>query len=428
MNANISRLGAAALFVFMSGLYSFSFFQRVAVPGSIFNDLQVEFAVSAGAITALSSIYLFIYAGQQFFIGMLTDRFGGVKVTLAGGVFLCLGAVLFTFSKSMGMLYFSHALVGLGAGAMYLSGIKEIDKLFRPENFAPLVGVFCVIGYSGGLLGTRPFRGLVDSLGWRQALLAVAILAVVFWIGTFLAGRGVDRGRQGAVPVSMFGNIGKVFRNPRIYPLLFAGMINFSIYFSFQSTIGPKFLGDFLGIEAAQSTRYTFFMMLSTLSTMLISGPLTRILGNRRKPFIVFASFNSVFCVSLILCTVLFKLPAACFMVAFAMLAVSAGLTPVIVSFVKELNHRDAAGLAVGTQNTATYLAVAFSASLIGFILDLFRKAAVTTSGGAVVYPAGAYLAIFWVMLAFAIISVIWALKTQETKGVNVYAEPKPHN
>lgn len=421
MDKTISNTRAFVLFLLMGGLYAISFFQRVAVPGTIFNDIQKEFAICAGAVTALSSIYLFIYAGQQFFVGILTDKFGGVKVTLVSGAILCIGSILFPLSDSLWLLYVSRALIGLGAGAMYLSGIKEIDRLFKAENFAPLVGIFCVIGYGGGLLGTRPFRGLVDAMGWRTSLMAVAAVSVILLIMTFFAGRKVHSAKEDTGKTSVFKKIKQVFSNVRIYPLLIAGMINFSLYFTIQSTIGSKFIGDFLDLSPSQATHYTFVMMLFTLTTMLVAGPLSRMCGNKRKPFVIFASINCLSAVSLLLGGVLFKLPAFCFMVAYVMLAISAGFTPVTVSFIKELNSKDVAGLSVGTQNTATYVSVAISAGLIGLILDIFKKETIMTASGAIIYPTMGYVAIFSTMFIFASLSVIAAFKTQETHGENIW-------
>ena len=83
----------------ITGLYFFSFFQRVAVPGSIFNDIQTEFGISAADVTKLSAIYLFVYASMQPFAGYMADRFGGIRVVIVSGLLLCLGSILFPLSQ-----------------------------------------------------------------------------------------------------------------------------------------------------------------------------------------------------------------------------------------------------------------------------------------------------------------------------------------
>jgi len=415
---------ALVLLLMMCGLYFVSFFQRVAIPGTIFNELQKDFAASASAVTALGAIYLLVYASLQLFIGMLTDRHGGIKITLICGICLCAGSVLFPLSGSLWALYLSRALVGVGASGMYLSIIKETDTLFSARNFAPLIGLFCMIGYGGGLFATKPFRGLVDLMGWRVALLLVAGLAVIFLALTYFAGRPFMVKKPVISEKPALEKIRRVIMNSLAYPLFIASMINFSIYFSMQATIGPKFIGDFLKLDAGQSTKYTFVMMLFTMAMMFISGNLSRWLGNKRKPFLVFGSVNTLLAVVILLAGTIYKFPPACFLAAYVMLAVSGGLTPVTVSFVKELSPGDVAALSVGLQNTVSYVAVAVSANLIGLILDVFKSSAVAVNG-AWVYPAEAYITIFTVMLFFAFISVASSLRSRETSGQSIYGAPR---
>jgi len=408
---------AFILLLFMSGLYFMSFFQRVAVPGTLFNELQRDFASSASAITALGAIYLFVYACSQVFIGMLADRYGGVKVILVCGSLLCAGSIVFPMAHTLWVLYFSRALIGVGASGMYLSIIKETDSLFSAKNFAPLIGFFCVIGYGGGLFATTPFRWMVNLSGWRTALFIVAFASALLLLLTYFSGRKyMERKKNAANSKTILRKTFNVLKNTKIYPLLAAGMINFSIYFSIQATIGPKFIGDFLKLDSSDSTRFTFFMMLVTMGMMFTSGSLSRLTGNKRKPFLIFCSVNTIISTGILLMGVLMKFPPPYFMFAYLMLALTAGFAPVTAAFVKELNPRDVAALSVGVQNTATYMAVALSSNIIGLILDIFKTKTVVHAG-AVIYPPEAYITIFVTMLVFAVISLFSAALSKETNG-----------
>ena len=44
----------------MSAVYFFAYFQRVAVPGTIFTELQTEFHTSAGTVAWLAAVYLYL--------------------------------------------------------------------------------------------------------------------------------------------------------------------------------------------------------------------------------------------------------------------------------------------------------------------------------------------------------------------------------
>jgi predicted MFS family arabinose efflux permease len=421
---NIKR-HALILLLLMAGLYFFSYFQRVAIPGTIFNEIQKDFTASASAVTALSSIYLLIYASLQLVIGMLTDRYGGVKIILLCGLCLCAGSVLFPLSKSLWMLYLSRALVGVGASGMYLCIIKETDELFSSRNFVSLVGLFCMIGYSGGLFGTKPFRGMVDAMGWRPALLLVAVITAVFLVLTYLIGRSFMGKTRIIAGQPVRAKLLRVLKNTLAYPLIIATTINFTLYFSIQAMIGPKFIEDFLKLGAGESTKYTFIMMLTTVTMMSISGNLSRLLGNRRKPFIVFGSVNAMCAVGLLLAGTLWRLPPPCFLTGYIMLAMSCGLTPVVVSFLKELSPSDVAAMAIGYQNTLCYIGVALSAYLIGMILDMFKAQAVSING-AWIYPSQAYVTILSVMFCAAVVSVLAILRSRETQGQTIYGTSGP--
>ena len=415
---------ALILLLLMSGLYFFSYFQRVAIPGTVFNEIQKEFSASASAVTALGSIYLLIYAGLQLVIGMLTDRHGGVKIILLCGLCLCAGSALFPLSSSLWMLYLSRALVGVGASGMYLCIIKETDLLFSSRNFVSLMGLFCMIGYSGGLLGTRPFRGMVDSLGWRPALLLIALVTFVFLVLTYLAGRSFMGNTRITAGQPVREKLLRVMKNKMAYPLMIAATINFTLYFSIQAMIGPKFIEDFLKLRAGESTRYTFIMMLTTVTMMSISGNLSRLLGNRRKPFIVFGSVNAMCAIGLLLAGTIFRFPPSCFLAGYVMLAMSCGLTPVVASFLKELSPVDVAAMSLGYSNTLCYVGVALSAYLLGMVLDMFKAQAVSMNG-AWIYPAQAYITILSIMFCAAIVSVLAILRSRETKGQSIFGAPE---
>ncbi len=403
----------------MAGLYFFSFFQRVAIPGSIFNDLQSHYSISAAAVTRLSAIYLFVYAVMQPFAGYLADRFGGIRVVLVSGVLLCAGSMLFPFSRITTELYLCRALVGLGASTMYLCMVKETDHYFGGKNFAPIFGLLCFIGYSGGLAGTRPFRMLVEALGWQKACVYVAAATIIMLVFTWIMMMKVDRDKIIRPKMHILQSIKLVFSNKLSYPLLLTTPFCFSLYFTIQATIGPKVLEDFCGISSLTATNYTFIMMFCTISSMLLSGMVSRVLGNKRKLFIIVYSVSTLFAMLILLLATIFKFPSWVFLIGYIFPAISAGFTPVTVSMMKELNRADNAAVAVGMMNTVTYGMVAIMSQVTGRILDLFRDSA-TVINNATIYPRIAYITLFGVFLFVALIPFIASFFSRETNGENI--------
>jgi uncharacterized membrane protein len=67
----LSPVRAVTAMAAMVALYFFSFFLRTAIPGTIFDELQSDLKLTASSVTALGSIYLYIYAAMQLLVGLL---------------------------------------------------------------------------------------------------------------------------------------------------------------------------------------------------------------------------------------------------------------------------------------------------------------------------------------------------------------------
>ena len=65
------------LFIPMLLLYASSYFQRTAVPGTIFSQLQADLGLNAFQIAGIGASFVYIYALSQLVVGMLADKYGG---------------------------------------------------------------------------------------------------------------------------------------------------------------------------------------------------------------------------------------------------------------------------------------------------------------------------------------------------------------
>ena len=125
----ISLIVLGMLFYFVAN------FQRIAVPGAIFDVLEQELSVGAPQITAFGALFMYVYAFTQLLNGIFVDRFGGYRVMSVGAIVMGLGCIIFPLSSNLSLMYFSRALLGLGGSMFYLSLIKELGKLFEEKDF-----------------------------------------------------------------------------------------------------------------------------------------------------------------------------------------------------------------------------------------------------------------------------------------------------
>ena len=56
-------------FAAMAVIYGLAYFQRTGIPGTIFDELQHDFGLSASAVTALGAVFIYVYAGMQLVVG-----------------------------------------------------------------------------------------------------------------------------------------------------------------------------------------------------------------------------------------------------------------------------------------------------------------------------------------------------------------------
>lgn len=402
----------------ITGIYFFSMFQRVAVPGTIFNELQSSFLATAAQVAALGAIYLYIYGGMQLFAGMLADGIGSSRTLVAGGALLAAGSLFFPLSSSMEHLYMSRAAVGFGASLIYISMLKHIDISFSRENFPLVFSISIVAGYSGGLAGTYPFERMSGFAGWRESLMLAGIICLLF---TAFAGTRLRKTLARRKNSCSAGTIGKILRNGKIFPVMASGSANFSVYFLLQATIGKKMLEDFAGLSSPSAATFTFLMMLTTMVSVLFHGFAGKRTG-RRKPFSVAGASLTAAGAGIILANLLFFNSPRLFLFSY-LLCSWAGGNILNATLVKETCPSGAAGTAVGIYNGAMYTSVAVTANIAGVVMDSFRHQAIETAD-AIVYPAAAYVAIFSGCAALGAFSVAAALRIDDPKTGSMAGTP----
>lgn len=403
----------------MVGLYFFSYFQRVAVPGTIFNELQVDFKTSAGAITALSAIFLYVYGTLQVFTGVLADRFGGMRMLLTGGTLMTMGAISFPLARSIPLLYATRILLAVGASFMFLSLVKEIDTLFDRRHFAMWLSVTLFFGYTGGLVGTLPLERAVHWFGWRLSLVGIGLLCAVVLLANFLLYKKIQRPQILQISSGRF-YLKDVFCNPRSWLIILPSGVTFSIYFLFQASIGKKMLTDVCGIGSAQAASITFAMLLVCMIGTSLTGFIPRLIGERRKPILIGATTLMLGATTFMLWMLSIEAGAPWLMMGYVMLAMASAISPITCSLIKEVNPEEAAATSVGAVNCLCYLCVAAATNLAGIVMDAFHAQALVTPT-AILYPVNAYRVILTGCLIAATASWISSLCVSETRGQCTY-------
>src|SRR5882672_3687678 len=178
--------------------------------------LQAQFGLSYAAIGALKAVYSGAMASGQIPSGLLAKRLGGVRVLAAGTVLIAVGYGLAGLTGSLYGVIAGLLLAGLGGSTQHPIGSSLVSAAFPGLRSRTALGTYNFTGDVGKVLLPALFAVIAASLGWQQALIVIAALAVL--------GAGVILGSLKPVPLHDKGDEGKAMAGqdrPWAYWLLF---------------------------------------------------------------------------------------------------------------------------------------------------------------------------------------------------------------
>ncbi len=388
--------------------YFFANFQRIAIPGAVYNILQNELSVNAPQITMFGAIFMYVYALTQLINGVLVDKFGGFRVMLVGGIILSLGALIFPLSSSLYIMYLSRGLIGLGSSMFYLSLIKELKNIVSEKNFGIAISVMLFIGYSGGIAANAPFVYAMRFASWREILFILACIATIGIVIFTLLLKGIK--------------LPKINRNVKLRTLPFRLVLhkrhnrnlfsfaccNFAISYAIQTIIGKKFLEDFCLMTSTKAALVLSGMAIIAALFNIVNAYICKLFHNNRVKFLKNASIIT-FCSLLCLCILLiFDIKTDFVAVIFCILAANASLSSLLVPVLHLTNRKFVSSTAVSIMNFCFFTMVGILGTLMGFLLNLFPH---KTIGSTIVYSNEAYLTVFGMFFFLSVFEMYKAMK-----------------
>lgn len=391
-----------ALFYFIAN------FQRIAIPGAVFDVLQQELSVTAPYITAFGAIFMYIYAFNQLVIGVLVDRFGGLRVMLTGGAILGIGALLFPISSNLPLMYFSRVLVGLGGSTFYLSLIRELREFFLDKNFGIAISVMLCIGYCGGIAANAPFVFMMQHINWREILLIIGgIVAAGVILFAILSTkiRYPEINENVKLRTLPFRLVLHKKHNRNLFSF---ACCNFGISYAIQAIIGKKFLEDFCMMPPSKASIVLSIMAVIAAIFNIINASFCKMCHNHRVVFLKNASVITFVSLLMICLCLIFNIRTGYIALIFFILAGNASLTSLLVPVLHLTNRKMVSGTAVSIMNFCFFMMVGFLGTAMGFLLNLFEPEKVNN---VLVYSNKSYLAVFGMFFLISVFELYKARK-----------------
>jgi MFS family permease len=179
---------------------------NVSNVGAVADPLSAHYGVSLAAVGLLTTALFVTHLAVQLPSGRGADRFGARRVALLAIVAAVVGNAVLLVDAGFELALLGRAIVGLGSGAAFVSGL---DLVRAGGGGAALQGLYGGATMTGGGLALMIVPPLTDATSWRAPYWSAVALALLAVIPT-LAATGLPR----------VGHAGEwVLRDPALLPI-----------------------------------------------------------------------------------------------------------------------------------------------------------------------------------------------------------------
>ena len=268
-------MNAGLILLTLSYVFSQFFRSFLAVMAEV---LERDLGALPDDLALASGIWFLVFAAMQIPVGWALDQVGPRRTSallfLVGGAG---GAAGFALAQSPTHVVWAMGLIGLGCSPVLMAAYYTFARMYRPAVFASLAATVLGVGTLGNLAGTVPLTLLVEAIGWRETLWALAAATAVIATALFFTVQDPPK-----VETEQRGSVLDILRMPAlwlIFPMMFA---NYAASGGLRAVwIGP-YLRDVQGMTPNAVGIATLIMGVAMIAGTFAYGPLDRLLGTRK--------------------------------------------------------------------------------------------------------------------------------------------------
>jgi predicted MFS family arabinose efflux permease len=218
---------------------------------------------------------LFWGMGQPLF-GVIADKFGAWRVLAIGAVLYFSGLVVMAIAPSPVWLHIGGGiLIGLGVAACSFGVVlASIARLVSPEKRSFAFGLGTASGSVGMFIFAPISQGLIDTLGWSDSLIAIAVVMLIIPLLAIPLRGNSSTSKFAAVEFEQ--TVGAALREAfasKGYLLLTSGFFVCGFQVAFITAHFPAYISD-LGIASRWAvvaiSLIGFFNILGSLASGII--------------------------------------------------------------------------------------------------------------------------------------------------------------
>jgi sugar phosphate permease len=430
MRKDLIRLFRYRWFVFSlaASVYFFGYFYRLS-SAAMSQAFVKEWSVTGTALGVMSSLYFFFYAAVQLPVGVLCDVIGQKKVITLGTIIMISGSLLSYIAPTFTILAVGRALIGTGAGFLFLPLGKFIRYWFREEEFTTVLSLNVSISNVSAVLASAPLLTLMRLVGWRNIFLLISmiLLSLVILIARFVEDSPEKMGfpsieqNKPETTIEKTNNKSNIirgistwFHNPTFFIIAILMTIEYGTLMGFQGLWAVPFLSDVYKMNQSTIGILVLFMAFGMIVGGVSAGYTSdKIFKGRRKINIVIASisYTITWCLLLFVVTSqmhnFFLLGFLFFMISFS----NSFVTMPILGLVADLSPKEIYGTIAGVSNIFPFIGAVFFQGIMGVILDASKP---IIKNGVKIFPLEGYIWTFTLCVVAVFISILLSLFIKE--------------
>jgi MFS family permease len=372
-------------------------------------DAQERFHIGAGAVASFAVLQLLVYAGLQVPVGLLLDRFGSLRLVVAGALIMAAGQGLMASTHGVGGAVAARVLVGAGDAMTFISVLRLVPQWFPGRRVPVVTQLTGIVGQAGQVLSAVPLAALLAGPGWTTAFLSAAGAGVFVAVVAFAALRDTPERRintGAAVTVRQLGaDLGQAWRHPGTrlglwthFTTQFTGTV-FALMWGFPFLIAGEGLP-----RATASSLLTLFVLVG-----MAAGPLIGVLVQRhpmRRSWLVLGvvGLNAAGWGLVLAWPGRAPLPVLVLLV--LVLGLGGPGSMIGFDYARTFNPPSRLGTATGVVNVGGFVASLLTIELIGLILD-------ARTGGRANYDIGDFKVAMSVQYLIGAVGLAGILRTR---------------
>jgi len=256
----------------------------------IAGDLSVDLGMGPAALGNLSAVWFASFALAQFPVGLALDRIGPRR-TMAGLFLVAVaGAVFFARATGFDEAIFAMSLIGIGCSPILMGSMYYFGRTQPPEKFALLGSMVVGFGSFGNLLGSAPLAYAATTIGWRNSMLAIAVMTALSALSIFLVIKDPPQVKhESGLQHGFVAGLLTIFTMRPILLMSAFALVSYASVAALRSLWVASYFGTVHAFDASARGQAALLMAIAMSLGALAYGPLEQKFGGA-KPVIVAGS------------------------------------------------------------------------------------------------------------------------------------------